>query len=35
LELGLKLIFAADRELRDTRPDDRIVLEKFIFALTR
>jgi DNA polymerase-3 subunit delta len=35
LELGLKLIFEADREMRDTRPDDRIVMEKFIFALTR
>jgi DNA polymerase-3 subunit delta len=35
LELGLKLIFAADRGMRDTRPDDRIVMEKFIFALTR
>ena len=35
LELGLKLIFEADRGMRDTRPDDRIVMEKFIFALTR
>jgi DNA polymerase-3 subunit delta len=35
LELGLKLIFDADREMRSTRPDDRIVMEKFIFALTR
>ena len=35
LELGLKLIFEADREMRSTRPDDRIVMEKFIFELTR
>ena len=34
LELGMKLIFEADRAMRDTRPDDRIVMEKFIFALT-
>jgi DNA polymerase-3 subunit delta len=35
LELGLKLIFDTDRGLRSARPDDRIVMEKFIFALTR
>lgn len=35
LELGLKLIFEADCGMRDARPDDRIVMEKFIFALTR
>jgi DNA polymerase-3 subunit delta len=35
LELGLKLIFHADRDMRSARPDDRIVMEKFIFALTR
>jgi len=35
LELGLKLIFQADREMRSARPDDRIVMEKFIFELTR
>jgi DNA polymerase III subunit delta len=35
LELGLRLIFEADRDMRSTRPDDRIVMEKFIFALTR
>ena len=34
LELGLKLIFEADRDMRSTRPDDRIVMEKFIFELT-
>src|ERR1700686_1256126 len=35
LELGLTLIFNADRDMRSTHPDDRIVMEKFIFALTR
>jgi DNA polymerase-3 subunit delta len=35
LELGLKLIFEADRDMRSARPDDRIVMEKFIFALTK
>ena len=35
LELGMKLIFEADRDMRSTRPDDRTVMEKFIFALTR
>jgi DNA polymerase-3 subunit delta len=35
LELGLELIFAADRDMRSTRPDDRIVMERFIFELTR
>jgi len=35
LELGLKLIFGADRDMRSTRPDDRIVMEKFILELTR
>jgi DNA polymerase III subunit delta len=35
LELGLKLIFDADRGMRSTHPDDRIVMEKFIFELTR
>jgi DNA polymerase-3 subunit delta len=35
LELGLKLIFDADSGMRSARPDDRIVMEKFIFELTR
>jgi DNA polymerase-3 subunit delta len=35
LELGLKLIFEADRDMRSTRPDDRIVMEKFILEITR
>lgn len=34
LELGLRRLFAADRALRDTRPDDRIVMEELILALT-
>ena len=34
-KLGLKLIFDADRNMRSARPDDRIVMEKFIFELTR
>lgn len=33
LETALKRIFAADRGLRDARPDDRIVMEKFILGL--
>src|SRR4051812_25538306 len=35
LQLGLKLIFEADRDMRSARPDDRIVMERFIFELTR
>jgi DNA polymerase-3 subunit delta len=35
LERGLKLIFAADRDLRSARPDDRIVMERFVLELTR
>jgi len=34
LERALKLIFQADRGLRDARPDDRIVMEQFVVALT-
>ena len=34
LERGLKLIFAADRDLRSARPDDRIVMERFVVELT-
>jgi len=34
LETAMKRIFAADRALRDTRPDDRIVMEELILALT-
>ena len=35
LELALRKVFAADRGLRDARPDDRIVMEELILALTR
>ena len=31
---AIQLIFQADRGLRDTRPDDRIVMEQFILRLT-
>jgi DNA polymerase-3 subunit delta len=34
LEHGMKLIFAADRDLRSARPDDRIVMERFVLELT-
>jgi DNA polymerase-3 subunit delta len=34
LERGMKLIFEADRSLRDARPDDRIVMERFVVELT-
>jgi DNA polymerase-3 subunit delta len=34
LERGLKLIFAADRDLRSARPDDRTVMERFVLELT-
>ena len=34
LERAMQLIFEADRGLRDARPDDRIVMERFILALT-
>ena len=35
LQEGLKRISATDRALRDTRPDDRVVLEEFVLGLTR
>ena len=34
LERGMKLIFAADRDLRSSRPDDRVVMERFVVELT-
>jgi DNA polymerase-3 subunit delta len=34
LERAMKLIFEADRGLRDARPDDRIVMEQFVMNLT-
>jgi DNA polymerase-3 subunit delta len=35
LERAMKLIFNADRGLRDARPDDRIVMERFILQLVQ
>jgi DNA polymerase-3 subunit delta len=35
LEKAIARVFAADRDLRDARPDDRIVMEEMIFTLTR
>lgn len=35
LREGLKRIAATDRALRDTRPDDRVVLEEFVLGLTK
>ncbi len=34
LEKAIERVFAADRDLRDARPDDRIVMEEMVFALT-
>ena len=34
LQKGLQLIFEADRDLRSARPDDRIVMERFVLELT-
>ncbi len=34
LERAIDRVFAADRALRDTRPDDRIVMEEFVLGLT-
>jgi len=34
LQRALQLIFEADRGLRDARPDDRIVIERFVLKLT-
>jgi DNA polymerase-3 subunit delta len=34
LERAMKLIFETDRGLRDTRPDDRVVMEQFVLKLT-
>jgi DNA polymerase III subunit delta len=34
LEKAIERVFAADRDLRDARPDDRIVMEEMILALT-
>ena len=34
LDRAIQLIFEADRGLRDARPDDRVVMERFILQLT-
>lgn len=34
LERAIERVFVADRALRDTRPDDRIVMEEFVLGLT-
>ena len=34
LERAMKLIFEADRGFRDTRPDDRVIMEQFVLKLT-
>ncbi|MGH9807864.1 MAG: hypothetical protein ACRD9W_11490, partial [Terriglobia bacterium] len=34
LQAALLQIFEADRALRDTRPDDRVVMEKLVLSLT-
>jgi DNA polymerase-3 subunit delta len=34
LQGALKLIFQADRGLRDARPDDRTIMERFVLELT-
>jgi DNA polymerase-3 subunit delta len=35
LERAMELIYKADKGLRDTRPDDRVVMEQFILDLVR
>jgi DNA polymerase-3 subunit delta len=34
LEEGISLVFKADRDMKGSRPDDRIVMEDFVFRLT-
>jgi DNA polymerase-3 subunit delta len=34
LALAIEKVYGADRALRDTRPDDRVVMEAFVFSLT-
>jgi len=34
LERAMKLIFEADKGLRDARPDDRVVMEQFVMKIT-
>ena len=33
LALAIEKVYGADRALRDTRPDDRVVMEAFVFSL--
>jgi len=35
LAQAIQSVFRADRALRDTRPDDRVVMEELVFSLTR
>ncbi len=35
LHRAVKLVFAADRDLRSARPDDRTIMEHFVMELTR
>ena len=35
LALAIERVHRADRALRDTRPDDRVVMEEFVFSLTK
>lgn len=34
LALAIEKVYGADKALRDTRPDDRVVMEQFVFSLT-
>ena len=34
LEKAVEMVFATDRGLRDARPDDRVLMEEMVFALT-
>ena len=34
LERAMTLLFEADRDLRRERPDDRIIMERLVWALT-
>ena len=34
LESAVTLVYATDKALRDTRPDDRVVMEEFVLRLT-
>jgi len=34
LEEGIGLVFEADRDMKGARPDDRIIMENFVFRLT-